>query len=225
MESAGDTTRPSPATQVEQLTVHNHLCLVYDSLQEQMATAVPFMRAGLERGERCVYAADDNSVAAVLEAMRAGGIDTDSAMRSGAFSVLTKRDTYLREGRFDPDGMIGFLREAAGAATAAGFTALRATGEMTWALGGDPGVERLLEYESKLNVFCRESDVILLCQYSRKRFKPEVILGMIYTHPKIIMGKMVYRNIYYVPPEEFLKPFEAKSKVDRLLKSIAQGGV
>ena len=34
--------------------VHDHLCLIYRTQEEQFAAVVPFIRIGRERGERCV---------------------------------------------------------------------------------------------------------------------------------------------------------------------------
>lgn len=47
--------------------------------------------------------------------------------------------------------MIAFWSALLDEATAAGFAALRAAAEMTWALGGYPGSEQLVEYEARLN--------------------------------------------------------------------------
>ena len=81
----------------------------------------------------------------------AEGIDVDQYIESGALVVLTKKDTCLKEGCFDPDLMIAFLKESVRTAKSAGFSALRVTAEMTWALGDEPGTEKLIEYEAKLN--------------------------------------------------------------------------
>ncbi len=216
----GDNSSPDLVSAVEQLKVHDHLCLIYETPSEQFAAVIPFIRAGLERGEKCVYIADDNTASVVLDAMRTRGIDVDSAVRSGALAVITKKEAYLREGYFDPDLMIRFLRENVAAAKAQDFKALRATGEMTWALGKETGVERLMEYEAKLNYLFPEYDIVAICQYNRNRFHPEVILDMIRTHPIVIYGNMVCRNMYYVPPDEFLAPEKALHEVERLLRNI-----
>ncbi|MHB1190545.1 MAG: MEDS domain-containing protein [Armatimonadota bacterium] len=207
---------------LEQLTVHAHLCLIYETREEQFAAVVPFMKIGLEHGEQCVYIADENTAAAVLEAMRAGGIDTESAIASGALAVVSKRDAYLREGYFDPDHMIDFLKESTDAAKAAGYSALRATGEMTWMLGGEPGVERLIEYEAKLNYFFPKYDALAICQYNRSRFSPELLIDVIYTHPLVIFGGTVCRNFYYIPPDEFLRPGRRSREVERVLGNILE---
>ena len=59
----------------------------------------------------------------------------------------------MLEGVFDPDGMICLLEKETRRALDEGYSALRLTGEMSWALQGLPGSERLMEYESKLNTF------------------------------------------------------------------------
>jgi PAS domain S-box-containing protein len=205
---------------LEQLRVHDHLCLVYENRDQQFGAVIPFMRVGLQRGERCVYIADDNTAADVIEAMRTSGIDVESATSSGALAVITKKEAYLKKGYFDPDLMIRFLKEAVDDAKARGYRALRATGEMTWALGHEIGVERLMEYEAKLNYFFPEHDIVAICQYSRTRFSPEIIADMIRTHPLVIHGDMVCRNMYYEPPDEFLAPGKAVRDVERLLNNI-----
>ncbi|MBI4315333.1 MAG: MEDS domain-containing protein [Chloroflexi bacterium] len=212
------------------LAVHDHLCLIYETQAEQFAAIAPFVRLGLERGERCIYIADDNTTQTVLEALQGGGIDADEALRSGRLIIAGKRDAYLKQGYFDPDWMIGFLAESTRAAKAAGFSALRVTGEMTWQLGGDPstgsgqvpGVERLIEYEAKLNRFFPEHDALAICQYNCARFSPEIILDVIRTHPLVISGGMVCRNFYYVPPDEFLKPNQPSLEAERLLGNIRE---
>jgi PAS domain S-box-containing protein len=208
------------AAELEKLDLHDHLCLIYETREEQLAAAIPFIRIGLERGEQCVYIADDNDLEIILAAMRDRSIDIDAAIRSGALRVVTKRESYLQTGAFDPDWMIGFLREAVDKAREAGFQALRVTGEMTWALGQDPGTDRLMEYEAKLNYLFPERDVLAICQYNRRRFDPEIIQGVINTHPIVIYGSLVCRNLYYIPPDEFLGPRQAGLQVERMLRNL-----
>ena len=207
---------------IEKLDIHDHLCLIYETREEQFASIIPFMRIGLERGEKCIYIVDDNTADAVLTAMHSEGINVQSAIKSGALVIATKQDAYLKNGYFDPDWMIYFLKETTDATKAAGFKALRVTGEMTWALGNDHGVDRLIEYESKLNYFFPHSDVLAICQYNRNRFKPDIILEVIHTHPIVIYGDMVCENLYYIPPDEFLKPNQTSLQVERQLHNIIE---
>ncbi len=55
---------------IKELTVHDHVCLVYKTNEEQFRYIVPFIKIGLERGKKCVYVVDDNSPQTVLDAMQ-----------------------------------------------------------------------------------------------------------------------------------------------------------
>ena len=203
------------------LSLHEHRCLIYDTQEQQLAAAVPYLRAGLERHERCLYITDENTAATILEALHEGGTDIDRCLQGGALIITGKQDTYLRQGAFDPDLMIGFLTRATADATAARFSGLRTVlGEMTWALETSVSTDKLLEYESKLNHFVHDHDARVICQYNRNRFSPELILGIIRTHPVVVYGGTICKNPYYVPPDEFLKPNQASREVERLLSNI-----
>ncbi|MGB7188884.1 MAG: MEDS domain-containing protein [Acidobacteriaceae bacterium] len=202
---------------------HDHLCLIYDTREEQLSASVPFLRIGLERGEKCIYIADENTPAAILEAMRADGIDVDAALGSGALTILARNEAYLKNGAFDPAWMIGFLRSQIEAAEAQGFTSFRVTGETTWALRPPQSLDPLIEYECRLNDFFPIHNLLALCQYNRKRFRPETLLQVLHTHPFVVHGALVCDNPHYIPPEFFGKEeHDPAARVQRLLGSIVQ---
>jgi len=207
---------------LERLKPHDHLCSIYESQGEQFAVSIPFIRMGLERGEKCIYIADDHNVGDVRNALRAEGVDLEQATGSGALAVLTKEHAYMKQGHFDPDWMFTFWQEATDQAMAAGLSALRATGETDWVQRGGPGLERWMEYESRLTQTLAHSNCCALCQYNRRRYSPEVILDVIRTHPIVIYGETVCRNFYFVPPEEFLQPDSAGREVERVLTAIRE---
>lgn len=213
--------KDSLAYAIRDISVHDHLCLIYENKEEQFAAIVPFMRIGLERGEKCIYIADENTATEVLEAMRAGGIDVDAALKKGSLVVASKRESYLKKGYFDPDEMIKFLNDSADLAKKEGFKALRGTGEMTWMLGGEPGTERAMEYEAKLNLFLLKNNCSALCQYNKTRFSPDILMNVIRTHPLVVFNGVVCKNFYYVPVEEFLKVKKGSyEEVERLLRNL-----
>src|SRR6185295_20145833 len=207
---------------LEQLGPHDHFCSIYESPEEHYAVAIPFIRIGLDRGEKCIYIADDGMVGDVRQAMQFEGIDVDAAIASNALVLATKEQAYLEHGSFHPDWMFTFWKEATDLAMSEGFSALRATGETEWVLRGGSGLERLMEYESKLTHTLSESKCSALCQYNRRLFPPELILDVIRTHPTVVYRGTVCRNLYYVPPEEFLGGNQASREVDRLLTNIRE---
>src|SRR5258705_4231891 len=209
-------------TALEQLGPHDHFCSIYESPEEHYAVAIPFIRIGLDRGEKCNYVADDGTVGDVREAMQSDGIDVDRATASNALVLATKEHAYLEHGSFHPDWMFTFWKEATQSAISEGFSALRATGETEWVLRGGRGLERWVEYESKLTHTLLESNCSALCQYNRRLFPPELILDVIRTHPMVVYRGTVCRNLYYVPPEEFLGTNQTAREVERLLTNIRE---
>ena len=205
---------------IGKLSKNDHICLIYETRSEKFDSAIPFIRIGLENGEKCIYIADDSTANEVLCAMRSSGIDLDSALSKGALVIVSKKETYLRQGYFDPDEMIRFLKESADSAKKEGFSVLRVTDEMTWVLGGEDGTSRLIEYESKLNLFFPGNDCLALCQYNLNRFSPEILADVIHTHQLVIAGGFVCKNFYYIPPEEFLKKEKKSLEVERLMLNL-----
>ena len=206
---------------VGKIGLHEHLCLMYSTQEEQFSATIPFLKIGLERGEKCIYIADTNATATVANALRVEGIDVDAAIRRGSLTI-TGREIYPETTNFDPDRMIEFLGGALNAAKSAGYAALRVTDEMTWVTRIDPRPEQLIEYEAKFNHFLRDYDVLGICQYDRKLFPPEVLLEIIRTHPTVVCDGWVCENPYFVPPDEFLKPRGAEREIERMLARMQE---
>lgn len=183
----------------------NHLALIYESRNEQLAAVVPFIRQGLEQNERVMYVADENPKDELISAFQGTGLDVKSALNSGDLTFHTTEETYTKSGEFDAEEMIEFLDETArDAVENDSYDRLRITGEMTWALGKDAETLGLLqEYEGNLNQYFPGSPVIGLCQYNRNRFSPELLHDVIRAHPHQVYNATVTQNFAYLPPDEF----------------------
>jgi signal transduction histidine kinase len=212
-------------TALAQLGPHDHQSLIYERREDRLAVAIPFIQIGLERGEKCIYIADDGRETELREAMHAQGIEVESAVAANRLVFATKEDAFLKYGAFDPDRMPSVWEDAAAEAKRQGFSALRATGETEWLLSGPPGHERWAEYESQLTDVLADLNCFALCQYNRRALPPEFILNVIRTHPTVIYRGVVCRNMYHVPPAEFLSTDHAAREVERLLATIRERAV
>jgi len=212
---------PDLFSRVRRIGLGNHVCLLYDDADEQLVTAATFITVGLERDERCVYIADDRTTVEVIDALGAAGVEVGRRLESRSLEVLTKRDAYLRDGYFDPATMIGFLADAMERAISDGFSGLRVTGEMTWALGAERGCERLIEYEARLNDFLPGRRILALCQYDRERSHPSVIRDVLRTHPSVALDEEVYAdNRFYEPPDMVLRAPPEQERADWMLRQF-----
>jgi PAS domain S-box-containing protein len=212
--------------QLARLWYGDHLCLTHETVAEQLTTAATFLRVGLERGERCLFVGDEGNAQAVMEALAAAGVDVLRERGRGALQAVTNLDlSRLVSGEFEPGAMVDFLRRMEAEAIADGFPGLRVAGDMTWAMGLSVPPNRLIEFEVLLDRFLRGSRAVVICQYDRSRFDPEVIYEVLLTHPVAILGDQVCPNPYYEPPELLLQrdfQISSVSKADRVDWWIAQ---
>ena len=145
---------------------------------------------------------------------------SERAVATDSLVILAKEDAFLKHGAFDPDRMPTFWADATAKATRQGFSALRATGETEWLLSNPPGRERWHEYESQLTHVLASLNCFALCQYNRELLPPEFILNVIRTHPTVIYHGVVCRNMFHVPPDEFLATDQTAVEAERLLTTI-----
>ncbi len=189
----------------------DHLCCLYETEEEHRAILTPFIRQGFERNEKVIYIVDTHPAETILQYLQESPDFTSRRtckigpyLERGQFVVLSRDATYMKDGFFDPEKMIAFLRSETDRALAKGYSALRVTGEMTWVLHGLPGSDRLIEYEALLNEFFPGSRCLAVCQYDKRSFDSELLLNVLRTHPIAIVGKEIYGNFYYIPPADLM---------------------
>ena len=206
--------------QVSCLGHGDHLCMVYETPAEQVAAVVPFIRDGLKQNEVVAYITDEQTLQELSQDLEEKGIAVQNERACGSLVLLTKREAYLRGGTFDPQGMIRYLDETVRDALNRGFAGFRVTGQMSWALGCEPGCDRLIEYEALLNTYFPCSKALAICQYDRNRLSPRVIYDVLRTHPIAIIGNRVCTNLYYEPPELILGNAGLEHRVKWMLMQL-----
>jgi hypothetical protein len=186
-----------------QLDPGDHICAFYPSLADRDEILIPYLREGLLAGDKCVCVVDATDSEGVLAALGAE-VEIGSCLDRRQLDVQQSQDTYLRDGQFSTEWMLDFWERTIGGAVAGGFAFARAVGEMTWALRQMPGVAELVGYEARLNRFLPRYPQVILCLYELDRFNGEILVDVLKTHPKVLLGGMLLDNPYYLEPEEFL---------------------
>ena len=202
----------------------DHYCGIYRTDEDHRRIIVDFVRDGVARGEKMLYLVNIHTAAHLEKILQEAGIDTAPLLASGQLTILAAKDAYLADGEFVPEKMIALLKQMTDEAVAEGYPALRATGEMTWALAGEPGSERLVEYESLLNEFFPGSKCIAFCQYDRRRFDSEMLLDILHTHPQVLFGTEGFDNseMYFVPTKSFLEADRQSAVLDTWLHNLSR---
>jgi len=133
------------------LGAQRHVCAFFHSSDEEYRVLLPFIIEGFERGEKAFHIVDPEQREEHVQRLRAAGIDVGAAEQSGCFELRNWADAYLRDGRFDQERMLALIQEVLDGGGRQGFSLTRLVAHMEWALEDRPGVDDLVEYETRLN--------------------------------------------------------------------------
>ena len=133
------------------LDAQRHVCAFFHSPDEEYRVLLPFIKDGFERGEKAFHIVDPKLRAEHCLRLASVGIDVETAEASGQFELRNWADAYLRDGHFDQDRMLALIEEVLDGGQQQGFARTRLVAHMEWALEDRPGVDDLVEYETRLN--------------------------------------------------------------------------
>ncbi len=86
---------------------------------------------------------------------------------------------------------------------------------MEWALLDKPGVDNLVEYETRLNYVLPKYDDPVVCTYDLSKFGASVTMDILRTHPVVIIGGVLQENPFFVPPDQFLLEIKERRPLRR----------
>jgi hypothetical protein len=181
-----------------------HICAFFNSIDEEHRVLRSFIRDGLDDGERGLHIVDPELRNEHLRRLAEAGIDIDRAMATGQLEVRPWQEAYLRGDRFEQDAMLALLQDVLQSGAAAGYSLTRVLAHMEWALLDKPGVDDLLEYETRLNYLLPKYDDPVICVYDLSKFGSSVAMDIMRTHPVVIIGGVLQENPFFVSPEQFL---------------------
>ena len=133
------------------LGAQRHVCAFFHSPDEEYRVLLPFIKEGFERNEKAFHIVDPEQCDEHLRRLQSAGIDVTAAKQSGQFELRDWSEAYLLEGHFDQDRMLALIQEVLEGGSRQGFLLTRLVAHMEWALEDRPGVDDLVEYETRLN--------------------------------------------------------------------------
>src|SRR4030081_3458152 len=182
---------------------HRHICAFFNSIDEEHRVLRSFIKDGFDRDERALHIVDPELREDHLRRLSEAGIDVEEAIGTGQLDVRLWQDAYHREGRFDQDAMLALIEEELQSGAATGSRRIRLLAHMEWSLLDKPGVDDLLEYETRLNYVIPKYDDPVICTYDLSKFCASVVMDTLRTHPVVIIGGLLQENPFFVPPEQF----------------------
>ena len=181
-----------------------HVCAFFNGLDEEHRVLRSFITEGFERGDKAFHIVDPELWEDHLGRLADAGIDVRHAMGTGQLELRPWQEAYLRGDHFDQDAMLALLEEVLQAGAAAGYAVTRLLAHMEWALLDKPGVDDLLEYETRINYMLPKYGDPVICTYDLTKIRSTLAMDIMRTHPVVIMGGLLHDNPFFVPPDEFL---------------------
>jgi len=186
------------------LGAHRHICAFFNSPDEEHRVLRSFITDGLAGGDKGFHIVDPELRDEHLRRLAAAGIDVERAMASGQLEVRAWQEAHLRGDRFEQDAMLTLVDDVLHANGVAGYPATRILAHMEWALLDRPGVDDLVEYETRVNYVLLKYDDPVICTYDLSKFGATVAFDILRTHPMVIIGGILQENPFFVPPDQFL---------------------
>jgi hypothetical protein len=188
-----------------------HVCAFFHSKDEEYRVLRSFIEEGLAAGEKAVHIVDPGRREEHRRHLaQVAGIDVDRAERDRLLDVLVWEQAYLQDQHFDQDRQLRLIEKVLKDGKAQGFPMTRLVANMEWALEDRPGVEDIVEYETRLNFVLPKYEDPVICTYDLARFNASVVMDMLRTHPVVIVGGILQENPLYVEPETFLKELKSR---------------
>jgi hypothetical protein len=181
-----------------------HICAFFNSIDEQHRVLRAFIKDGLGQGDKAFHLVDPEQRDEHLRRLAEAGIDVDEAIGRGQLEVWPWQEGPLSGDRFDQDTWLAAFEHVLQSGPAAGYAQTRFLAQMEWALVDLPGVEDLIEFETRVNYVVPKYDNAVICAYDLSKFGASVVIDAMRTHPVVLIGGLLQENPFFVPPDEFL---------------------
>src|ERR1700759_1936852 len=181
--------------------VGDHICGLYAGQAQRDQVVIPFLEAGLIAGDKCICVVDEKDPGKIVKNLGRTG-PTSASAPTKQLDVIRAADLYLRSGRFSADEIIGAWKAAVADAMYDGrFDLVRAV--ETWSRRDVvPDMQELLLLGSERTRSLPLYPQVVVCLYDIERFGAGIIVNLLKTHPRMLVGEMLVENPYYLTPEE-----------------------
>jgi hypothetical protein len=187
------------------LGAYRHVCAFFSSPQEEYDILLPFVRDGVERGERAYHVFPGRHLDEHFKQLRSAGIDVTEAQRRRQLDVTSVEETCLPGGHFDKDSMLALIPTALESGARLGFPLTRMIVHAETVLEEWSRVNEWIEFEARLNDVLPRYDDPVICAYDANLLNGAVAVDILRTHPVAIIGGLLHENPFFVPPREFFR--------------------
>jgi transcriptional regulator with XRE-family HTH domain len=167
-----------------------HRALAYESDEEFLEAAVPFLNEGIERSHGLLAVTTPMQIALLRDALEE---------RSKHVEFVDSTDWYS-----SPNDALDRYREFVKEKFDTGAAWIRIVSEPVWAGRSNAEIAAWTRYESMINLSFASSPATIVCPYDVRSLPEEVVADARRTHPKMTHGSDASTSSAYQDAEHFL---------------------
>lgn len=180
--------RSSGIPNVPTLDWGSHLCQFYDGTKSLLEVIVPFLRAGLEDNEYCMWVLPSAvSIEHARQALEATIPGLKRYEASGQLDIVLHTDWYLDNNEFVHEKVLEGWKTKIDIALSKGFEGLRVTGDAEW-VRSDVEWFNCQQYEKAVHAVIGSYRMLALCTYPIENFTVRDINTVLGSHHAAIQG-------------------------------------
>ncbi len=174
--------RNSGITLIGDLPWGTHFCQFYKTKKDLLDIIVPYLRAGLQSEEKCIWVTSDFlTKEEALKALKKNVPGFSAYLDRGQAEVFPHTDWYLKGGSFDLRRTLDMWMEKHNQALADGYAGLRVTGNPYW-IDNKKDWDDFSAYEAEINKVIGGTKLLVLCTYSLRKCGVAEILDVVKNH-------------------------------------------
>jgi len=191
---------------IEELPWGSHLCFFYDSINDYFDIIKPYIKAGLENNEFCLWIIPkDLKTEKAFETLQTAIPNLEHYQRKRQIEILQHTEWYLNKGKFDGDAVVTKWGKKLDKAHSVGFDGLRIEGDLSWV--GINQWRTFTDYERKIDNVIINNKILAVCSYPLQKIGAREINDVIENH----QFTLIRRNEKWI---------YAKSSVDMMDKLL-----
>jgi signal transduction histidine kinase len=207
------TLRPTGIEVIGNVPWGTHFCHFYQTKEDLLSMQVPFFKTGLENNEYCIWiTSEQTTIEDAINALKQEVLDLDIYYERESIEILSHRDWYLINGRFELDNVIQSVLDRLRIALERGFEGLRINGDEAWM---DNRISHdFIEYERSLNPAIAGKRLIISCSYQLGKCTATDVLDVALLHESAVSKR---RGRWQILETQQLKETKAQLNLEKEL--------
>jgi PAS domain S-box-containing protein len=165
-----------------------HLCQFYEDKQDLLEILVPYIKAGLQNNEFCMWVASQPLSSAQAKAALAACVDNlERYIANGQLEVLEYSEWYNLGAGFQSERVLRGWVDRLETAARRGFDGLRLTGNTSWL--EEPDWHGFTEYEATVDAIFGQHRMVGICTYMLSKCSALQIMDVISNHSSALVKR------------------------------------